>query len=68
MQNLPKMSVALWCSFALIAGMKFADGGRDPQFLAMVVLWPACYAFHKLTCWMVLKCLGTENDAISGSN
>ena len=48
--------------------MKFADGGRDPQFLAMVVLWPACYAFHKLTCWMVLKCLGTENDAISGSN
>ena len=41
MQNLPKMSVALWCSFALIAGMKFADGGRDPQFLAMVVLWPA---------------------------
>ncbi len=38
MQNLPKMSVALWCSFALIAGMKFADGGRDPQFLAMVVL------------------------------
>ena len=63
-KKVPTLSIAVWCALALISGMKISDAGRDPQFLVLVCLWPACYALHKLTCWMARRYFGDASGSL----